>query len=103
MSFRDWRDWQIYMHYAPFGEERADIRGAQICQTFVNMNRDTKAHPNPIPLKEFVLQFGDALEEKKQSQRPQTPGEMQRHISDWVAGTNQIILEEKLRGIQHGS
>lgn len=99
MSVLEWREWQVYMSLAPFSEERADIRAAQVCQTIVNMNRDTKEHPQPIPLKEFILKFGDATESVKKVEKTQTVEEMERHISDWVAGANQIFAESKRYGM----
>ncbi len=99
MSVIDWHNWQLFMTLDPFGEERADIRTAQICQTIVNMNRDTKEHPQPIPLKEFILKFGDTAESVKKVVKTQTVADMERHIRDWVDGTNQVIKEERQRGI----
>lgn len=99
MTSIEWRDWQIYLSLAPVGEERADIRAAQICQTIVNMWRDTKEHPQPIPLKDFLLRFGDDDDTpKKPVEEKQSVDEIFGHVSAWVAGSNQAIIEERHRG-----
>lgn len=50
-------EWYAYDQVDPFGEERADMRTAQIVQTLVNLNR--REHQEPYKLSEFVLPFGD--------------------------------------------
>lgn len=52
-------EWRAYAMLEPFDEERADIRAAQITWAIVNVNRDTRRHPRPLPLSDFVLRFDE--------------------------------------------
>jgi len=61
-------EWMVYSELEPFDEVRADYRTAQVVQTLINMNRDTKRHPNPVPINECVLPFGDTELPKPQKQ-----------------------------------
>jgi hypothetical protein len=54
------QEWVAYAQLEPFDEARSDIRTAQITAAVVNMNRDTTKHPRPLPIKDFVLKFGEA-------------------------------------------
>lgn len=48
------------------------MRNAHLVQTLVNINRNTKRHPEGFPLKDFLLIFGDTPKpEKKQSWQEQ--------------------------------
>jgi hypothetical protein len=60
----------IYADLEPFDEVREDYRAAQIVQTLININRDTKRHPKPVPINECVLSFGDSevVKEKPKKQ-----------------------------------
>jgi hypothetical protein len=73
------------MEYAalePFDETRADYRAAQIVAAVVNMNRDTKKHPKPIPVEDFLLRFGG--EENVPAKRKQTWQE-QKALAQMIA------------------
>ena len=61
-------EWMTFAEFEPFDEARDDYRTAQIVQTLINMNRDTKRHPEPIPINDCLLVFGDAIVEKPKKQ-----------------------------------
>lgn len=44
-----------YSHLEPFGEERADLRAAMIASLIANANRDSKKHPSPFTIDDFML------------------------------------------------
>lgn len=46
-------EWMIYYKIEPFGEIRADMRTASICQMLANINRGKNR--KPYPLKNFML------------------------------------------------
>lgn len=71
MSSKQFLEWRHYAELEPFDEERADIRTADIVRTLWNIARDTKKHPEPFKLKDFVLQFGPP-EAPKRTQDIQT-------------------------------
>lgn len=74
LSLRELRDWRAYADLEPFDETRADYRAASIVWAVVNMNRDTKKKPRPWPLKDFLLKFGEAMEQ--QQRKGKTPAEL---------------------------
>ena len=46
-------EWEAFLELEPFAfdkEKRADYRAAHLVQMTVNMNRDSKRHPEPFPL-----------------------------------------------------
>lgn len=101
LSINEFRDWQLYGVVAPFTEERDDIRFARLYQFMVNLQRDAKAHPQPFPLEDFILKFGDSAKPvEKPVERKQTIEEQERNLMDWVAGSNQAFEEERLRGVR---
>lgn len=65
MTAKQFREWEAYYELEPFGEERADIRSAQICQMLANVNRGK--NQQPYKLGDFLLKFDD-----DRQQRPQT-------------------------------
>ncbi len=63
-------EWEAFLELEPFAldrELRADYRAAHLVQMTVNMNRDSKAHPEPFPLKDFLLKF---VEQQDQEEKP---------------------------------
>ena len=93
MSAPAFRDWQLYGALAPFTEERDDIRFARLYQFLVNLQRDSKEHPQPFPIEDFILKFGDSSPPAKPVVKKQTIAEQERNIMDWIAGSNQAFLE----------
>lgn len=62
------------MHYErlePFGEERDDLRSAQIAQLIANANRDPKRKPQPFKLSDFMFDFDKASDTKGKSRMAQ--------------------------------
>ena len=46
--------YQVYYRNQPWGEERADIRSAMAMSQTANMHRDSKRHPKPFELYDFM-------------------------------------------------
>jgi hypothetical protein len=81
-------EWREYEELEPFGEERADLRAAQIVQAIYNVNRDVKKYPNGVPLADCLLYFGDA----QPPPRPQQTLEYQEMLIDaWCSNQNAIM------------
>lgn len=59
-------DWEAYFTLDPFGNDRDDLRIAQLCCLFANANRDSKKHPRAYKLDEFMFDFGKQYKETKQ-------------------------------------
>lgn len=55
MTPRELALWRFKWNEDPWGEYREDLRSAQICQTLMNIHRDTKKQPTPFELQSFVL------------------------------------------------
>lgn len=67
MSSREFTEWMAYAALEPFGEERADLRSAQIAALIANANRDPKKKPTPFKPAEFML-FRDQEKEAPTSE-----------------------------------
>lgn len=52
-------EYMAYYRIEPWGEERGDLRSAQIAQTIANANRDPKVQPQPFTLDDFLLRFDE--------------------------------------------
>lgn len=76
-------EWMAYSDLEPWSEERADYRSASVVHAIVNMNRDTKKHPEPIELDKFLLKFGEQEPKRKQTWQEQKAIAMM-----WVALAN---------------
>lgn len=77
----------------PFGEERADIRAAQVVQALWNIHRDPKRNPNGWPLTDFILAFGDSPSMRVvQSVETQT-----LLIETWIEGHNAALAAKGAR------
>lgn len=50
-------DWRAYSLIEPFSDVRSDYHAALICKTIWDVNRDTKKHPEPLPLEPFLLEW----------------------------------------------
>lgn len=61
-------EWVEYSRLEPFDATREDYRIASVVQAIVNMNRDTKKHPDPLPIEDFLLRFGDTPAPQKRQQ-----------------------------------
>lgn len=74
-------EWYAFDQLDPFGEERQDIRTANVVQTLVNLHRGQNR--DPYKLSEFVLPFGDAAEAMKPKQ--QSWQSMKAAMMEWSA------------------
>lgn len=84
MTWEQFQEWRAFDELEPFGEERSDIRSAQIVQALWNIARDVKKNPQGWPLSDFVLAFGDAP-------RPSLGQSIETQellIDAWIQGSN---------------
>lgn len=61
MSSRELSDWQIYERIDPFGEERADLRIAQLGAAMANLLTDKKSRKRDFTVADF-MPFLDQIE-----------------------------------------
>lgn len=54
---RSLAEWMAYSIVEPFGEFRQDLRVAMLWCVMANANRDTKKHPNPFTISDFLNVF----------------------------------------------
>jgi hypothetical protein len=66
LTAKEFRGWEMYCGLEPFGETRDDFRTASIVQMLYNVNRGAKQ--KALPLKDFVLTFGESEDEKPKRQ-----------------------------------
>ena len=50
-------EWMAYSQVEPFGEFRQDLRIAMLWCILANVNRDTKKHPKPYTVSDFLDAF----------------------------------------------
>ena len=60
------RAWQAYAEVEPFGEERADLRIAQLAALIANAHRDPK-RTTAFKAKDFMFDFAGARARKKRT------------------------------------
>lgn len=64
LSARQLAGWISYSRLEPFGEERADLRSANICQILAETNRNPKKRTKPFTTKDFMPDFLSDEDEK---------------------------------------
>ncbi len=83
ITFPQLREWIAFEELEPFGEMRDDYRMANMMQLTANMHRDTKKHPEPYTLSDFLFKFDKEAEEQV---KPRQSVEEQKRIARlWAA------------------
>ena len=54
MTIREFAHWQVFYREDPFGDDRADIRSAQVSAILANANRDPKKRDKPFEVIDFM-------------------------------------------------
>jgi hypothetical protein len=62
MSYKEFRDWQIFDELEPFTQTRTDMLFASIVAAMYNLQRDRDKHPDAFPVSDFLMLFGDKIE-----------------------------------------
>jgi hypothetical protein len=62
MSWKEFQDWRNFNELEPFTAMREDMRTASIVAALYNLRRNTEKFPDPFPVTDFLLLFGDELE-----------------------------------------
>lgn len=52
-------EWMIMEQIEPFGDKRGDIQAGLIAQVIANVHRDSRRHPEPYELSDFLPKFVD--------------------------------------------
>lgn len=91
LTWGDLLEWQEYDDREPFGEERADVRSAQIVQAIYAL-----AGKN-YPLADVLLYFGDAERPKPVEQPKQTLEYQEMLIDAWCSTQNAIVARQGSR------
>lgn len=60
MTAEQFLGWKDYADLEPFDETREDYRNANIVKALWDIARDRKKHPEPFPVEQFMLKFGEA-------------------------------------------
>lgn len=68
---RQFFEWQAHAETDPFEERRQDYRIASIVSMLANINRDSKKHPKPYVIEDFLLKFGEQEGPKQQTWQDQ--------------------------------
>jgi hypothetical protein len=58
MTPEQFMEWRAYSIMEPFEDQRSSYYMASIVKALWDINRDTKKHPQPLKLEDFLLQFG---------------------------------------------
>ena len=90
MSWRTFLKWMAFSELEPF--DRVSYQLAYIVQTLVNLNRDTDKHPDPYPLKDFILRFDQEAEAEKPVQ---DAAYIERVLMGWIHASNATIARKK--------
>lgn len=75
MPYRVWLGWLEYSRLEPFGEDRADLRSAQIAQIMANAWLRRKGQ-RPYKIEDFAFDFDGSL--KRRTQR--TPEQLAEKV-----------------------
>ncbi len=81
----------------PIGAFREDVRTASIVATLVNLHRDTKRFPDPFPISDFVLLWGDDLKNQKPSKKKEKSWQELKAMGQFLAALYNAA-EEKPKG-----
>lgn len=85
LTVKQLQGWQLFAELEPFGDERQDLRMANVMQLMANLQRDPKTKPQPYKLSDFILKF-EELEEAE----PAKPWQTLKHIArQWAALYNE--------------
>ncbi len=82
MSSREFGEWVEFAKIEPFGDWRADLRSATICQILANVNRNPKK-TKPYRVEDFMPRF------ERPERQPQSDDEI-LHNADLL----RVALEE---------
>jgi hypothetical protein len=78
---------QVYEQVEPFGERRADIRTALVCQLLANINRSEKT--KPFELEDFILSFDEV------EPHVQTADEIESIFKLWAVTHNATLEAQR--------
>jgi len=88
-------EWRAYSILEPFEDQRSSYYQASIMKTLWDIARDTKKHPAPFPLDQFLLKFGEGFAPVEKAPaargpvgtaptRNQSPEEKTRNLQIWA-------------------
>jgi len=83
MTPQQFIDWRAYSIIEPFADVRSDVHAAMIVKALWDINRDTKKHPHPFKLEDFLPQF-TAFSGGPTFKNTQTMEERRRNLELWA-------------------
>jgi hypothetical protein len=85
-------EWMVYEKLEPFGEDRGDLRAAQVVQALYHIAL-MRVRPEPYPLDRFRLSIGDwrPTTDAEPAARGQTVAQQERMLDAWIIGSNARI------------
>lgn len=81
MGAKLFNEWRAFEELEPFEDIRQDWRMAQLVAKLANLHRNLEAHPEPYPISDFLLNYGNEKEEA----RPKTEEEKKQEILEEAA------------------
>jgi hypothetical protein len=81
-------EWRAYSLIEPFEDVRNDYRIAGVVKALWDINRDSKKHPQPFNVEDFIFRFKMGFEKNvavgSAPTRNQTPQERTRNLKLWA-------------------
>jgi Protein of unknown function (DUF4035) len=68
LTVREFAYWQVHYREDPFGEDRGDVRSAQVAAILANSNRDPKKRDKPFEVIDF-MPYAKRRQDAEQKQR----------------------------------
>ena len=84
-------EWIEYDKLDPFGQWREDYRSAEIVTMLANVNRDAKRKREPFKTTDFLVKFGEQINDK-----PKQSWQDQLNIAKLFASAYNTISEKTL-------
>lgn len=97
MTWKQFQSWQAYDKIDPIGGARLDTLVASIVSTLVNLHRNTEKYPNPFPIADFVLKWGEASKFVTEPAKPVGKTWQQLKLIGQICAAAYNITEEEER------
>lgn len=101
LSWRAFLELQAFEILDPTETFKEDGRNAHIVATLVNLRRDPERYPDPHPIANFLLKWGeDATVEAKKKEKPKEKTWQQLKLIGQVLAASYNMMEESDRQIR---
>lgn len=82
ISSHEFAEWMAYANLEPFGPEREDQRAGVVAATLANINRDTKARPEPYSVEDFFPRYDTIIAPPEPAELP--PEKLENKLRNWA-------------------